>query len=230
MPFCPTCGREYQPYANFCRTCGAALSDHPVDLTPVGPPLELPYHLSQNRVLLMTVLSYGLYLFYWFYLTWKQYRDYTGDDAYPIWHALTLFVPIYGLFRTHAHARTFRALLWDAGLSSSIRPGWAWVAVLIAGFLGNVSLRGYIQLAWRGELTLGAVIWFLVIDLIVMALIAGLLLHLQSSINRYWNSRPNVRVRSARIGVGEVIFGILGALAWLAAFADIFSESWRMGL
>ena len=230
MPFCPNCGREYQPYANFCRACGAALSDHPVDLTPVGPPLELPYHLSLNRVLLMTVLSYELYLLYWFYLTWKQYRDYTGDDAYPVWHALTLIVPIYGLFRTHAHARTFRALMWDTGLSSNIRPGWAWVAVLIAGFLGNVSLRGYIQLALRGELTLVAVIWFLVIDLIVMALIAGLLLHLQSSINHYWNSRPNVRVRSARIGVGEVIFGILGALAWLAAFADIFSESWRLGL
>lgn len=230
MPFCPNCGREYQPYANFCRACGAALSDQPVDLTPVGPPLELPYHLSLNRVLLMTVLSYGLYLFYWFYLTWKQYRDYTGDDAYPIWHALTLFVPIYGLFRTHAHARTFRALMWDAGLSSSIRPGWAWVAVLIAGFLGNVSLRGYMQLALRGELTQGAVIWFLVIDLIVMALIAGLLLHIQSNINRYWNSRPNMRVRSARIGVGEVIFGILGVLSWLTTLADIFSESWRMGL
>ena len=30
------------------------------------------------------------YLFYWFYLTWRQYRDHTGDTAYPVWHALTL--------------------------------------------------------------------------------------------------------------------------------------------
>ena len=195
-----------------------------------GMPRELPYHLSLNRILLMSVLSYGLYLLYWFYLTWKQYRDHTGTDAYPVWHALTLFVPIYGLFRTHAHARTYRSLLWDAGLSSSIRPGWSWLAVLVAGFLGNVSLRGYMELALRGELTQGAVLWFLVMDLIVMALIAGLLLHLQSNINRYWNSRPNVRVTSARIGVGEVIFGILGALSWLGTLADIFSESWRLGL
>ncbi len=248
MPFCPNCGREAQNDTNFCPTCGADLSAAPVNPPPLGTPQELPYHLSLNRILLMSVLSYGLYLFYWFYLTWKQYRDHTGNDAYPVWHALTLLVPVYGLFRTHAHARTFRALMWNARLSSSIRPGWAWVAVLIAGFLVSVSLRwawvaaliagivadnvsllGYMQFAWRGE-TLGAVIWFLVIDLIVMALIAGLLLHLQSNINRYWNSRPNVRVRPARIGVGEVIFGILGALSWLAAFADIFSESWRMGL
>ena len=59
------------------------------------------------RVLTMTVVSAGLYLLYWFYLTWRLYRDSTGMKAYPVWHALTLFVPIYSLFRTHAHMRVY---------------------------------------------------------------------------------------------------------------------------
>ena len=54
----------------------------------------LPNYLSQNRILVMAVLSFGLYLLYWFYLTWKQYRDQTSQEAFPVWHALSLLVPI----------------------------------------------------------------------------------------------------------------------------------------
>ena len=230
MPFCPNCGVESRPDASYCPVCGATLSDRPVGVMDDGTHRELPYYLSLNRVLLMTVLSGGLYLFYWFYLTWKQYRDYTGDEAYPVWHALTLLVPIYNLFRTHAHARTYRALMWEYELPCSIRPGWAWVLGLIAILASNLSWRGYISQSVGPEpLTLGAVVFFLILDLISMAMIAILLVHLQSNINRYWHSRTNGRVRSARIGVGEIIFGIIGVLGWLSTLADLFSESWRTG-
>ena len=79
----------------------------------------LPNYLPPTRILLMAVLSYGLYLFYWFYLTWKQYRDHTGREAFPVWHALTLVVPIYGLFRTHAHVRSFKELMVNSGYFNS---------------------------------------------------------------------------------------------------------------
>lgn len=220
MPFCPNCGREYQPYANFCRACGAALSDHPVDLTPVGPPLELPYHLSLNRILLMTVLSYGLYLLYWRYLTWQQYRDYTGDAVYPIWHALTLFVPIYGLFRTHAHAWTFRDLMRDAGVPSSIK---AWLVVLLM-IISNILFWSSVRVAFSGDaVSQDTAIGIAIIDAIAIGLTLVILRHLQSNINQYWDSRPNARVTSARICVGEVIFAIIGAFAWVSTLAYIFS-------
>lgn len=53
--------------------------------------------ISMRRILFMTIASYGLYLVYWFYVTWKQYKDNTGERAYPVWHALTLLIPIYNL-------------------------------------------------------------------------------------------------------------------------------------
>ena len=226
MPYCPNCRRTTQDEANFCPNCGTDLSNAPGAVTNAGP-LELPYYISLNRIVLMTVLSYGLYLLYWFYLTWKQYRDYTGDTVYPIWHALTLFVPIYGLFRTHAHAWTFIDLMHDAGVPSTIK---AWLVVLlmiIANILSWISVRMSFSVE---ALSQDTAIGIAFIDAIAIGLTLVILTHLQSNISRYWDSRPNVRVTSARIGVGEVIFGIIGALGWWNTLANIFSESWRLGL
>ena len=235
MPFCPNCGNEFQVSDNFCIACGTNLQtrlgvERELGANwEIGIHQELPYYISISRVLLMTVLSFGLYLFYWFYLTWKQYRDHTGDNAYPVWHALTLFVPIYGLFRTHAHACTFRDLMWDAVLSSSIRPGWSVLLVWVSAVLENISfhITGGFEFI---QLTQETAILSAFLGIIAIALTAVLLLHLQSNINRYWHSLPDVRVTSARIGWGEVIFGIIGVLAWAGTLANIFSESWRLGL
>ena len=68
-----------------------------------------------------------------------------------------------------------------------------------------------------------------VIDFTSIALTAGLLLYLQCNLNRYWQGFTYLRVTSAKIGVGEITFGIVGALIWLVTFANIFSESWRFG-
>ena len=184
------------------------------------------YHISLQRVLLMTALSYGLYLFYWFYITWKQYRDHTGADAYPVWHALTLIVPFYNLFQIHAHMRSFKELMLNANLSSSISPGWAVLLALVSYMSFQIGER-YTEFA---TLTQGMAIAGAFLEIIGIALVSGLLFHVQGNLNRYWDGLTNGRVTSSTIGVGEVTFGIIGALLWLNTLANIFSESWRIGL
>jgi len=103
--FCPRCGQRLGTESAVQQSIGQNYPGYE-QATAVG----LRYELSPQRILFMTIASYGLYLFYWYYVTWyyvtwKQYRDSTGANAYPVWHALTLLVPIYGLFRTHAHMR-----------------------------------------------------------------------------------------------------------------------------
>ena len=142
MPFCSNCGQEYH-HGDFCKNCGARIAPEPFPAgeNSSGETPELSYHISPRRVILMTILSYGLYLFYWFYLTWKQYRDHTGGEAYPVWHALTLLVPIYGLFRTHAHMRSFSELMIQANMSCSINAGLAVLVIIVIMVLESISSR-----------------------------------------------------------------------------------------
>jgi hypothetical protein len=162
----------------------------------------------------MMVLSYGSYLFYWFYLTWKQYRDHTRTEAYPVWHALALSVPIYGLFRTHAHMRSFKKLMLEAGLSNTISPGWAVVLVLISSALDWAPFKGSLML-------------FFIPTFISIAAVAGLLLQVQGNLNRYWTSLGNVRLTDAGVGVGEIVLGVTGVLLWIGTMLIlVYPTSW----
>ncbi len=149
----------------------------------------------------MMVLSFGFYHFYWFYLTWKQYRDHTRTKAYPIWHALTYFVPIYYFFRVHAHMRSFKELMVDASLSSTISPGWAVLLIIIYVGLWNAS-------------ALTALIITVALEVIGNLFVLGVLLQVQSNLNRYWSSLANVRAVKAPTGKGEVFVVALGLLLW----------------
>ncbi len=236
MPFCTHCGLEYQQPANFCNRCGralpvaavrAAVEESPVaavraavEESPVATamPLELPYYLSLNRIFFMTALTFGFYLFYWFYLTWHQYRDYAGKEAYPFWHALALLVPLYNLFRAYAHACAYRDLMRDADLPGSINAPLAVVLTLIAWILSFAAFTdSFSPLA----LTRGGAVSIVLVDAGAIAAVIVLLVHFQSNLNGYWHSRPNWRVSSAPVGFGEIIFGIVGAVAWLRALANI---------
>lgn len=121
--YCSQCGQGLQASDRFCGSCGAATGDLPLrNLIPI------------RRIALLTILSGGLYLFYWFYITWKQYHDYfkADDNAYPVWHALTLLVPVYGVFRAHAHMRAYKEAMLQRGVATTIAP---WAAVVAMAFL-----------------------------------------------------------------------------------------------
>ena len=235
MPFCISCGTEFRPPSRFCSNCGAAMPAAPGSDSTIATnantrtPQELPYYISLKRVLFMTALSYGLYLFYWLYITWKQYRDHAEEDAFPVWHSLTLLVPVYGLFRVHAHMRSFKELMLNANIHSSISPGWAVFLLLVTEVLTSISLRisggftGFVLLT-QGIAILGAIL-----DITGIVLVSGLILHVQRNLNRYWDGLTNGGVTTSRIGVGEVIFGIIGALAWLDTLTTVFNESRRLG-
>ncbi len=180
----------------------------------------------------MVVLSYGLYLLYWFYLTWKQYRDHTGQAAFPIWHALTLLVPIYGLFRTHAHVRSFKELMVSSGVASTLSPGWAVGLVLLSGVLDGISFNvsgGFFSLQ---EISQGTSVAVALLNGLSIAVIAGLLLQLQGNLNCYWDGLPQVSsgetsLTNARIGVVEIILLVIGLILWFDALMMIFSAGYR---
>ena len=217
MPFCSRCGTEVSAESRFCASCGQAL-------TATTRQQELRYRISPTRIVVMSVLSWSLYLLYWLYITWKHYRDHTGEEVFPVWHALTQVVPIYSLFRVHAHARSFKELMTGAGVPTTISAGGAVVAVLMFNALGVVE-----GLIGSDEITAGVALTLTILDIISVIIVAWLLLHLQGNLNRYWDSLAGTTVPDARIGVGEVIFAIVGVLFWADSFATLLSSDYRGG-
>jgi hypothetical protein len=231
MPFCPYCSHQVQSTHIFCGGCGKALpaesSSYPEEAPAATPQQTLAYRISPTRILIMTLLSDGLYLFYWFYITWQQYREHTGNRVFPMWHTLSLIIPVYGLFRTHAHMRSFKELMLNAGVLCSIAVGWAVVLVMVSSVLDNVSLRlngGFFNF---GEVSAGSAFISALLDLASIAVVLGLLLHVQQNLNRYWASLDNVTLVDLNVGVGEVILAVIGVLTWIITIASIVSPSFR---
>ncbi|MBI4198200.1 MAG: zinc ribbon domain-containing protein [Chloroflexi bacterium] len=226
MPFCSHCGADNPNEARYCHNCGRPLVSPETAHSPssVASPQSvsriersgLRTVISPTRVIFMTVLSYGLYFFYWFFVTWKHYRDYSKEEAYPVWHTLTLLVPVYGLFRTHAHVRTYKELAASHGVLSTLAPGWVVLGVAVSGALDWASFRSSL---W-GQSQGGAVLMVLV-DALSMAISAVVVLHVQGNLNRFWRSLQEVQAMPAAVGVGEVVTGIIGALAWVGTIMSL---------
>lgn len=227
MNYCSSCGTAVPVDAAFCPNCGHRMRESVVPASGTAPDstseglaiaTELRYRVSLNRVLFMTIISNGLYLFYWFYLTWKQYRDHTREEVYPVWHTLTLLVPIYGLFRTHAHTRVFKELMTRRDLITTISPGWAVAAVLASSALSWSTFR----LSF-GEIAQATSITITVLEMLSISIIAWLLWHVQGNLNSYWHHVSSGRLLDARLGVAEVIFALIGVLGWIDTLVTLFS-------
>ncbi len=229
MPACTNCGIQIESQHKFCGACGRPVAPAPATVPPFTPqPIPrqpgaaadttaLPYLLSPQRVAVMPVLSYGFYIFYWFYLTWRQYRDHTGSRAFPVWHALTLLAPIYGLFRTHAHIRSFRELMMRDNLPGTLSAGWSVALVVVYSALGWASFQvsgGFQALTSEESITSATARTVALIDGASILVVAGLLLSIQGNLNRYWASLTGRRAVSPGVTPGEVAFALLGLLFW----------------
>ena len=213
---CPRCQTTNEPGSAHCYHCGLPLEEGSIEgyQGHTAEPWQgmVRCRVPPQRVLIMSVVSVGLYLLYWFYLTWKHLRDNTGREAYPIWHALTIFVPIYSLFRIHAHMRVYRELMYTQNLATSISPGWAVVTILVLDVLSIV--------IWNLPTTrLGAQIQVYLVAATAV-IVAWLLLQAQSNLNRYW-THVFGSVDSTPIGFVEILLAVIGILVWLAAISSV---------
>ncbi|MBM3941575.1 MAG: zinc ribbon domain-containing protein [SAR202 cluster bacterium] len=237
MPACTNCGAPLEQAHRFCGQCGRPVAEAQPSPTPApAPPFErpaslgsqaLPSLVSPSRVLVMVVLSYGLYLFYWMYLTWRHYRDHTGRPVFPVWHALSLIVPVYGLFRTYAHMRSFKELMLQGNVPSTISPGWAVAVILLYSMLEWASFAasgGIPAVTGAVEITREMAIKAMLIDLVGLALVAGLLMQVQGNLNRYWASLGVGRAVVPGISLGEVLFALAGSLFWITALTSIMGQ------
>ena len=191
---------------------------------PLAGDLAGGAYISTTRIILLSVLSMGLYWFYWMYRTWKQYRDHTiemaaesGQTHYPVWHGLTQFLPVYGFFRYHAHIRQYKDLMVERGVPDTLNLGLLTTVVVINGIVAIAAGTMRSPELYSGAVLVAGVI-LSVVSLVVSIVV---LCVMQSNLNRYWASVDGRLLQSARFGKGEIVCIVLGVIFWAGVVAAV---------
>ena len=227
--FCGVCGADLQPAAppanvadEMDHLAGApyvpdrgadfARRELPADQTYAEPRDDaFPYYIPPARIILLTLLSSGLYIFYWMYVTWQQYRDHTGEIAFPVMHALALLVPVYQFFRLHAHMRVYQELMERRGVPNTLNPLRVVLVYFGVVLLGMVSL----MIPAEGAITLAQQAAYAAINVGQAALLAWIMWQAQTNINRFWQHRLGMRLGWLKFSVPELALVAVGFfLGW----------------
>ena len=215
---CPHCGSAIQNDDRFCTTCGGALPDGS-DRAGLSAPVDLIPVITTTRIIVLSILTYGLYLFYWSYITWKQYGDHTRSQVYPIWHALSFVVPIYSIFRIHAHATAYHLLLTRSTMVSAISPTLVAVLFVVSNALDWASFR----LQWGvEEVDQGTALLLTILGIISIALGATLIQHVQENINAFWAQVGRASpIANARLTGAEGVLSAIGLVNWFLTLGTL---------
>ena len=180
-------------------------------------PQSYGYHISTSRIVALSIVSCGLYLFYWVYRTWDQYRQHTGALVYPVWRTLAMIVPVYGWFRFYAHCKAYRDLMEERDIPNDLN-----LATIIVILIVATALWSPVPTQWLNNY-LGESDITVMIDLILDAVsLVGILVativvcRIQGNINRYWAGVDGALTYRARLGKGEVALSVLGVIVWAA--------------
>ena len=200
---CAECGQENLADAQDCSSCRSQASvqapPESQESAPDQPLLTEGYALqiSVTRIIVLTIVTSGVYILFWLYRTWKQLQPETGDVHYPIWHAATLFVPLYGLFRLHRHLSVIQELAQKRELESLMPPGLGVTVMALYWLLALVSGNQQDPMA------------ILLLSIIGLALVTTLMVRAQKTLNAYWTSLHGSRAVRVPLGVEEIRFLII---------------------
>ena len=97
------------------------------------------YVVAPGKFLALTILTMGLYLFYWFYRQWRSVKQRDESGIWPIPRG------IFYIFFTHSLFSDISGKLRDKGISHAWSPGTAAtlivVVVLLSSILSQLSSR-----------------------------------------------------------------------------------------
>jgi len=205
---CSNCGKLSSSKANYCASCG---HDEFSELPRTGFNIDdgetnNALIITATRVLLVSILSGGLYFSYWGYLTWKQLASETEETHFPIAHGLSFFVPILGLITLYRHVVVTNTLANGVKAETYITPA---MAMVLGTLLWVLAFTVVVVVP-----TPGIVILMSLVSLVVTTTITILN---QATLNGYWlGSRGEQDLKKLPVGMVEMIVVVLGLLNWIS--------------
>jgi hypothetical protein len=189
------------------RWRGAILPSNVEPAAQTAPEKNPTWRVVQSPWLIgaLVITTFNLYAFWWLGRTWSQLKQEDQDAGKrPVWHVLSMVVPIYGYFRFHAHMRTIVQIGATDEARSTLNP----LAMTLAWFVITLLSATAARMPEPG--------W---IGLLPGFLSGALIGWAQHGLNTTWRSLPGGAVRG-RVHVLHILLLFLGAaLLVLAIFA-----------
>ena len=156
------------------------------------PPIFFP--VSNVKLLVMSICTFGLYELYWFYKNWELIEERESRNLSPFWRAFFWVFFCYSLFKIISEKAA------TVGLRPTFNPGL--IAIAYIGLYGTYGLPGSVWLI--------SMLTFLPL-LLVQSAVNRLNKQLASGIDQ------NVRFSGSNIAV-VVIWGVLFILGVIGTF------------
>lgn len=84
------------------------------------------FETSPGKLILLSIVTLGIYELYWFYRNWKLVKEWTGTDIKPFWRAF------FGFFYCHSLLSHIKECGDKSGTNPKFSPGLltaAWIVV-----------------------------------------------------------------------------------------------------
>lgn len=194
--YCSKCAEKVESDDTFCPKCGNRVShslseneNNKEDKSKKSKSSDGFYAISNTKLVMLSVLTFGLYEIYWFYKQW-QFVKKAKDLKVTPW-ARGLFAPLfaYPLFK-----HIFE-LAKEAGQKNNPSAGWLALAYFILASMGRLPDWGWI-------VSFGSVLP---------------LFPAQNRINLLWSKRYPNKTVSTTFTWKEVIVMIIGGIILLLA-------------
>ncbi len=155
---------------------------------------------------MLTLLSLGIYLPLWIGFTWAELRRDTGDrQMQPLGHALSVFVPGYGLWQVFRHFALIGSGLEKVGAKTKVDPLTATI---------GVALWSLTFLHYSTEPL------FVALDMIELLAATGVVVYGQRALNEYWRARPGPSLEERVLPSDWIAMGVAAAyfLSWVLTY------------
>ena len=221
---CPFCAEEILADAVKCKHCGEWLDKPAIAMQRTKMIPQYSNAQAPWRLVLLSILSLGIYDIYWFFRNWKHLKSNKDLNISPGWRTVGLFVPIYNVVLIYRQFRNIRDLARGVGCETYSSPGWlVFVYIFLGPMLGRLVASNMLQ----QEMTSQNVTWFsdLFISIIGLILLVSPRLYalvvVQEALNNFWGEeQPGLPTRP-KFSRGEIALLVIGGIVWILSVIGI---------
>jgi hypothetical protein len=147
----------------------------------------------------LTVLSFGAYVAIWFGLSWVELKRATEDERMaPFAHALSIFVPIYGIWQAFRHFTLIDTVRRKVDPARGVDA--------LTGALGT-------GIWWLTFTHYSTEPIFVALDAIELVAGAAVVMYGQHALNAFWRSRPGPPATEGMTQLDWLALGVAASYA-----------------